>query len=70
VLQYGGFYLLDTVFVGGFVGFLLEFLMAIVPMLIITASITWWSQRNNQLAASILLNALLFSWIAAGLFPY
>ena len=70
LIQYGGFYLLDTVLISGFIGFILEFLVAIVPMLLISAVITYWCKRNNRLAVSIILNALLFSWIAAGLFPY
>ncbi|TFH18441.1 alpha/beta fold hydrolase [Candidatus Bathyarchaeota archaeon] len=70
LLQYGGFYLLNTVFVGGFIGFILEFMMAIVPMLLISGLITTWSQQNNRIAVSVILNALIFSWIAAGLFPY
>lgn len=69
-VQYGGFFLLDTVFVSGFIGFILEFLMAIVPLLLISVFITWWSTKNGRLGISILLNALLLSWIAAGLFPY
>ncbi|MCW4014600.1 MAG: alpha/beta hydrolase [Candidatus Bathyarchaeota archaeon] len=69
-VQYGGFFLLDTVFVSGFMGFILEFLMAIVPLLLISVFITWWSVKNGRLGYSIVLNALLLSWIAAGLFPY
>jgi len=70
VFQYGGFYLLDTVLVGGFIGFILEFLVAIVPMLLISVIITHYGQRINLMGASVVLNALIFSWIAAGLFPY
>ena len=70
VIQYGGFYFLGSILVSGFIGFILEFLVAIVPMLLISVLITYWSQRNNRLGVSIILNALLFSWIAAGLFPY
>jgi hypothetical protein len=69
-VQYGGFFLLDTVFVSGFIGFILEFLMAIVPLLLISVFITWWSAKNGRHGLSIVLNALLLSWIAAGLFPY
>ena len=68
--QYGGFYLPNIVLVGGFVGFILEFLVAIVPMLLISGLFTAYAQRYNRLGASVILNALLFSWIAAGLFPY
>ena len=70
IIQYGGFYFLDSVLVAGFIGFILEFLVAIVPMLLISVIITYYNQRNNQLGTSIILNALIFSWIAAGLFPY
>jgi hypothetical protein len=69
-IQYGGFFLLDIVFVSGFIGFILEFLMAIVPLLLISVFITWWSAKNGIHGLSIVLNALLLSWIAAGLFPY
>ena len=70
IVQYGGFYLLQTIIVKGFIGFILEFLVAIVPMLLISVLITSYCQRYTRLGASIILNALLFSWIAAGLFPY
>lgn len=70
IIQYGGFYRLNSILVAGFIGFILEFLVAIVPMLLISVIITHYNQRNNQLGTSIILNALIFSWIAAGLFPY
>ncbi len=70
LVQYGGFFLLDTVLVSGFYGFILEFLMAVVPMMLISGLITSWCMENGRGGVSIVLNSLLFSWIAAGLFPY
>ena len=70
LVQYGGFYLLDTVFIAGFTGFIVEFLVAIVPLILISVLITHWSYRAQRTELSIILNALIFSWIAAGLFPY
>ncbi|MBD3172928.1 alpha/beta fold hydrolase [Candidatus Bathyarchaeota archaeon] len=70
LIQYGGFFLLDTVLVSGFYGFILEFLVAIVPVMLISGLITSWCMRNGRSGVSIVLNSLLFSWIAAGLFPY
>ncbi len=70
LVQYGGFYLLDTVFVSGFIGFILEFIVAIVPMLLISVLVASYSQRCNRVGVGVILNTLIFSWIAAGLFPY
>ena len=70
VIQYGGFYLFDKILLRGYIGFIIEFLVAIVPMLLISLLITHWSQRNNRLGISLILNTLILSWIAAGLFPY
>lgn len=68
--QYGGFFLFNTILVSGFIGFILEFLVAIVPILIISSVITFYTSRNQCTGRSIILNSLLLSWIAAGLFPY
>ncbi len=70
LVQYGGFFLLDTVLVSGFYGFILEFLMAIVPMMLISGLITSWCMGNGRGGVSVVVNSLLFSWMAAGLFPY
>ena len=70
LVQYGGFFLLDTVFVSWSIGFILEFLIAIIPMILISILITHYGYRAQRTGLTILLNALLFSWIAAGLFPY
>jgi dienelactone hydrolase len=70
LLQYFGFFLFNTILVSGFIGFILEFLVGLIPLLLISSGITYWCARNQRLALSIVLNALLFSWISAGLFPY
>jgi hypothetical protein len=70
LVQYGGFFALNTVIIDGYAGFLVEFLVAIVPMLMITGVVSSWGHRNGRVMASVILNSLLFSWISAGLFPY
>jgi pimeloyl-ACP methyl ester carboxylesterase len=70
IIQYVGFFLFEIILLKGFIGFIIEFLVVIVPMLLISLLITHWSQRNNRPGISIILNTLILSWIAAGLFPY
>jgi len=55
----------------GFVGFLMEFLWLILPIFVITTSISWWFYKNTQsIGYGALLNALLMSWVASVVFPF
>lgn len=69
IIQYGtlilGFRLLPT-----FTGFLVEFLLAITLMLLLTCIYSWWfGVKKGSPSTAITLNALIISWVAAGLFP-
>jgi hypothetical protein len=52
------------------IGFFMEFLYVIIPLLVVASIISIITYRyTKKTSYSILLNTLLFSWISAGLFP-
>jgi len=55
----------------GFLGFLVEFHWALVPLFVISTACSWWFYRNTStIGMGVTFNSLLFSWIAATLFPF
>ena len=69
IIQYGALVLGSRV-LPTFVGFLVEFLLAITPLLILTCIYSWWfGLKKGSPTTAITLNALIISWAAAGLFP-
>jgi dienelactone hydrolase len=69
-IQYMGFYLLDIILIGGYLGFTVDFFPILIIILAISSIISQWCTKNNMQETSIILNSLLYSWIAAGLFPF
>jgi len=54
-----------------YIGFFIEFIWVIVPLLLISTFISWWLYRyTGRIWAGIVLNTLLFAWASAGLFPF
>jgi hypothetical protein len=51
-------------------GFLVEFLWAVAPLLALSTLYTWRLRGGGRLWVAVALNALLFSWVCAGLFPF
>jgi hypothetical protein len=53
-----------------FVGFIMEFILGIIPLFIITISFSWWLYRKtNNIGVGVILNTLLFAWSSAAIFP-
>lgn len=53
-----------------FAGFIMEFVLGIIPLFMITISYSWWFfRKGNNFGASIVLNTLLFAWSSAAIFP-
>jgi dienelactone hydrolase len=71
VLQYGSMFLFGVAPLPGFLGFFIEFLWGIVPLFAVSTFISWWLYRyTGRVWMGALLNALLFAWLSAGLFPF
>jgi len=54
----------------GFVGFIVEFILAMIPLFTLTVIYSWFFyQKTNNIGVGILFNALIFAWISAAIFP-
>jgi hypothetical protein len=54
----------------GFVGFIVEFILAMIPLFTITIIYSWWFyQKTNNLGVGMFLNMLIFTWTSAAIFP-
>jgi hypothetical protein len=70
-LQYLPMFLANYRLLSGQLGFFIEFIWAIVPLLAISTFASWWLYRyTGRIWAGVLLNTLLFAWVCAGLFPF
>ena len=71
ILQYGVMIMFERRVFTGMIGFLIEFLWAIIPVFMITIAYSWWFHRiTRRIGMGVVFNTLLLSWIAAGLFPF
>jgi dienelactone hydrolase len=53
-----------------FFGFIMEFVLGIIPLFIITISFSWWFFRKTKsIGVGIIFNTLLFAWSSAAIFP-
>ncbi len=53
-----------------FAGFIMEFVLGIIPLFMITISYSWWFfRKTNNFGVGVVLNALLFAWSSAAIFP-
>lgn len=70
-VQYLPMYVANYRLLPFYLGFFIEFIWAIVPLLLISTFISWWLYRYTwRIWAGIILNTLLFAWASAGLFPF
>ena len=54
----------------GYIGFIIEFFWVIIPLFIFSTIFSWYYyQITNTIGTGVILNTLLFAWVAAGLFP-
>jgi hypothetical protein len=70
-VQYLPMFLADYKLISGQLGFFIEFIWAIVPLLMISTFVSWWYYRHTgRIWAGVVMNTLLFAWVCAGLFPF
>ena len=71
IIQYGVMIIFERRVFTGMIGFLIEFLWAIIPIFMITIAHSWWFHRiTRRIGMGVVFNTLLLSWISAGLFPF
>lgn len=71
LIQYLPMFAANTRIISGQLVFFLEFIWAIVPLMTLSTFSSWWLYRlTGRIWVGIVLNALLFSWVCAGLFPF
>ena len=71
VIQYLPMFATNTRILSGQLGFFIEFLWAIVPLMALSTFSSWWLYRlTGRIWVGVILNALLYSWVCAGLFPF
>jgi pimeloyl-ACP methyl ester carboxylesterase len=69
--QYIGMYLLNIRVFPGYLGFMLEFMLGVIPLLAISTVSSWWLHRTSgRIGLGALFNTFLFAWIASSLFPF
>jgi len=70
-IQYLPMFVANYKLIPGTLGFFIEFIWAIVPLLAISTFSSWWLYRyTGRVWAGIILTTLLFAWASAGLFPF
>lgn len=70
-IQYLPMFIANYKLIPGYLGFFIEFIWAIVPLLAISTFSSWWLYRHTgRIWAGVVLNTLLFAWASAGLFPF
>jgi len=53
-----------------FLGFIIEFLLGLLPLFVITTLYSWWFlHKTRNFTMGITVNAVLFAWISAATFP-
>jgi len=70
-LQYAPMFALDLRVFPAMVGFMMEFMWGVVPILALTTFSSWWLHRvTGRIWAGALFNTFLTAWVSASLFPY
>lgn len=70
ILNYVPMFLFDIRIFPSFIGFIMEFILGIIPLFIITITYSWWFyKKTNNLIVGTILNTLLFAWTSAAIFP-
>jgi len=70
-IHYSTKILFDIWILPGFAGFLMEFLVLIIPIFVITTTVSWWFYNKTQrIGYGALFNALVMSWVASVIFPF
>ena len=70
-IQYLPMFAANYRLIPGYLGFFIEFIWVIIPLLAISTFSSWWLYRyTGRIWAGVVLNTLLFAWASAGLFPF
>jgi len=70
-IHYSTKILFDIWILPGFAGFLMEFLVLIIPIFAITITVSWWFYNKTQrIGYGAVFNVLLMSWVASVIFPF
>jgi hypothetical protein len=70
-IQYLPMFATNYRLIPGYLGFFIEFIWVIIPLLAISTFSSWWLYRyTGRIWAGVVLNTLLFAWASAGLFPF
>ena len=71
LLQYLPMFLTGVATLPGFIGFFVEFLWIIIPLIAFAIFVSWYLYRyTGRIWVGAILNTLFFAWISAGLFPF
>jgi hypothetical protein len=66
-----GMFLFNVRLFPGFLGFMLEFMLGVIPILAITSISSWWFHKESgRIGIGVIFNSLLTAWIASSLFPF
>lgn len=69
-VHYPAMFWLNIRVLPSFLGFLMEFLLGVIPLFGISVSYSWWFYRKTStVGIGAILNSLLFAWSAAATFP-
>jgi dienelactone hydrolase len=69
-IDYVPLFLLNIRLLQSLIGFLMEFIVGLVPLFMITVAYSWWFyHKTANLGMAVILNSLLFAWSAAATFP-
>ena len=69
-LHYLPMFLFNIRIFPSFVGFIMEFILGIIPLFLITIIYSWWFyNKTKNLTMGTVINTLLFAWVSAAIFP-
>jgi len=66
-----GMFVLNVRLFPGLLGFILEFMWGVIPILMMAAICSWWLNRvTGGIGVGVVFNSLLTAWVAASIFPF
>jgi dienelactone hydrolase len=69
-LHYLPMFLFNIRIFPSFLGFIMEFILGIIPLFLISIIYSWWFyKKTKNLTMGTVINTLLFAWVSAAIFP-